>query len=444
MNFYSRINRGRSRNAPAMQLRVIAIVLAAGFSLPLSAGALDLSASGFGTFGYSRSDQPYTYQRFVDDGGTFKRDSVLGVQVDARLNDQFSATLQGKIAASMKSDTTTDATISWAFLSWRPSNDWLVRAGRLRVPFYLRSESTDVGTTFDFAQLPTEVYSTSPTTDIDGLAITKTWNTPAGEWMLDGYLGSTNVMYRTYLRDNPAAGLPGAVFSPLKVGARGLVLTFQQNDNLYRLGAHDGRARARDGQSFPVTFPRVMIAPGISYYQVSSLMPGPGLNTVTEIHTPTYVIGADIGVGADFRLMGEYVRRNVIGVNAGSNSQGAYLAVLRPVGAWTPYVSVGRLLSKPEVRDFYGKVNTSRVPASVPGAVQINASQRAGADSLAPFDQTSLALGTSYRLSPTSKLKAEWTRTRTGLVSGLIDAPVGGESGNQVINVLSLSCSFVF
>ena len=427
-----------------MKTRAIAIVLAAGVAMTLPAAALDLSTSGFGTIGYSRSDQAASYQRFVNDGGTFKRDSVLGLQVDARINDQFSATLQGKVAASLKNDTTTAATISWAFLSWRPSNDWLVRAGRLRVPFYLRSESTDVGTTFDFAQLPTEVYAASSTTDIDGLAVSKTWNTQAGEWTLDGYLGSASIAYRSYLRDNSAAGLPGAVFSPLKVGARGMVLTFQQDDNLYRLGAHDVRVRAPDGQPFPVTFPGVMIAPGISYYQVSSLMPGPGLITITEAHTPTYTMGMDIGVGADFRLIGEYVRRNVLGVNAGSNSQGAYLAALRSVGAWTPYVSVGRLLSTPEVRDLYGKVNASRVPAFIPGAAQINASQRAGADSLNPFDQTTWALGTSYRLSPTSKLKAEWTRTRTGLVSGLIDAPVGGESGNQVVNVVSLSCSFVF
>ncbi len=443
MNFYR--STGRHRMEPAMKkIPACLVMLAAGTAMTLPAVALDLSTSGFGTVGYSRSDQPYNYQRFVDDGGTFKRDSVLGLQVDARINDQFSATLQGKVAASLKSDTTTDATISWAFLSWRPSNDWLVRAGRLRVPLYLRSESTDVGTTFDFAQLPTEVYSTSPTTDFDGLAVSKTWNTPAGEWTLDGYLGSTNTTYRTYLRDNPAAGLPGAVFSPVKVKARALVLTFQQDDNLYRLGAHDVRVRVRDGQSTPKTFPSVTIAPGISYYQVSSLMPGPGLVSVDEVHSPTYAMGADIGVGADFRLVGEYVRRNVLGVNTGANTRGAYLAVLRSVGAWTPYVSVGRLLSAPEVRDFYSKVNASRVPAFIPGAARINASQRAGADSIAPFDQTTWALGTSYRLSPTSKLKAEWTRTRTGLVSGLIDAPVGGESGNQVVNVLSLSCSFVF
>jgi hypothetical protein len=302
------------------------------------------------------------------------------------------------------------------------------------VPLYLRSETTDVGATFDVAHLPTEVYSTSPTTDIDGLSVSKTWYSGVGEWTLDGYAGSADTTYSTYLRDNSAAGLSGRIFTPVKVKARGLVLTFQQGDNLYRVGAHDGRASGTNGQAMPVTFPFVTIAPGIGYYQVSSLLPGPGLTRVREVHSPTYVIGADVAAGKDFRLMGEYVRRNVLGVSSGADTQSAYLSVLRPAGAWTPYVSVGRLLSMPEVRDFYGKVNASRVPAFIPGAAQINASQRAGAD----------GLGTSYRLSATSKLKAEWARTRTGLVSGLVDAPPGGESGNQVINVLTLSCSFVF
>ena len=418
-------------------------MLAAGALMTVPAAAVDLSWSGFGTVGYSRSDQPYHYQRFVDDGGTFQRDSVLGLQVDARINDQFSATLQGKVAPSLKSDSATDATVSWAFVSWRPSNDWLVRAGRLRVPLYLRSESTDVGTTFDFAHLPTEVYSTSPTTDIDGLSVSKTWISEVGEWTLDGYIGRTSTTYRSHLRDSAAAGLPASVYTPVKVRAQGLVLTFQREDNLYRIGAHDGRVRST-GDSVPVTYPFVTIAPGIGYYQVSSQMPGPGLVTAGEVHSPTYALGADIAAGANFRLVGEYVRRNVLGITTGSDTQSAYLAVLRPVGAWTPYVSVGRLLSKPAARDFYGKVNANRVPAFIPGAAQINASQRAGADGFSPFDQTTRAVGTSCRLSPTSKIKTEWARTRAGVASGLIDAPPDGESGNQVVNVLSLSYSFVF
>ena len=128
------------------------VVLVCATALGLSAVpavAVEMSVSGFGTLGYARSDQALNYQAHVNDQGTLKRDSLLGLQVDARLNDQFSVTVQAKVAPSLRSDQGVDGTVSWAFLSWRPANDLLFRAGRLRVPLYLQSENTDVGATFN-------------------------------------------------------------------------------------------------------------------------------------------------------------------------------------------------------------------------------------------------------------------------------------------------------
>ena len=66
--------------------------------------AVDLAWSGFGTFGYARSDAPVNYQRFIDEKGTFKRDSILGAQVDARFSQQWGATAQVKLAPSDHDD----------------------------------------------------------------------------------------------------------------------------------------------------------------------------------------------------------------------------------------------------------------------------------------------------------------------------------------------------
>ena len=83
--------------------------------------------SGFGTLGYAKSNQSYNFERFVNDGGTIQRDSVVGVQADAKFTDSIGATIQGKLAPSLKSDSSWDGTLSWAFLSWRPANDLLIR-----------------------------------------------------------------------------------------------------------------------------------------------------------------------------------------------------------------------------------------------------------------------------------------------------------------------------
>ena len=161
--------------------------------LPLALGApaqaVDLAWSGFGTLGYAQSDQPVNYQRFIDEKGTFKRDSVLGAQVDARFSQQWGATLQVKAAPSNHSDAQWQASLAWAFVSWRPSDDWLIRAGKLRLPFMLNTENADVGATYDFVRLPQEVYSIAPTTDVVGLSISKTWFGETFDWTAEAYSG---------------------------------------------------------------------------------------------------------------------------------------------------------------------------------------------------------------------------------------------------------------
>ncbi|MBS4095657.1 MAG: hypothetical protein KGZ83_02325 [Sulfuricella sp.] len=427
------------KNLIACGLAVISAVGA------ITARAAEVSLSGFATAGYARSDQDYNYQRFVDQQGTFKRDSVLGAQMDVKLNNEFGVTLQGKLAPSMNSDQGVDATVSWAFLSWRPTNDWLIRVGRLRIPVYLQSENMDVGATFDFARLPAEVYSSVQTTDGDGLFVGKTWNLDDYELTLNGYWASAKMHYRYYRRDDAQPLFSaGSYFVPVKSTARGLILTLQRDDDTLRVSAHDIATRITDDQWLPVTFPYVAMMPGVGYYQTTNLLPGPGVQSVADIRAMAYTLAADVAVGNGFRVMGEYVRRNVPDVATGPDSQGAYLALLKPMGAWTPYVSVARLESMERTRSLYNKVNGNSVPAFIPGAALINVSQRAGADGINAYDQTTWALGTSYRLGLNSKVKAEWARTRSGDMSLFIDAPPGGQSGKQVVNVLTFSYNVVF
>lgn len=70
--------------------------------------------------------------------------------------------------------------------------------------------------------------------------------------------------------------------------------------------------------------------------------------------------------------------------------------------------------------------------------------QKLNADIVSPYDQWTWAIGTSYRVTTRSLLKAEWAQTRTGVVSSFIDAPSGGDSADKRLNVFSLSYSFSF
>ena len=416
-----------------------AVVAATDFSL----FGNDISLSGFATAGFAISDQRYNYQRFLNNDGTFKRDSLLGLQMDAKLTDEFSITVQAKVAPSMSSDNGIDPTLTWAFLSWRPTNDLLFRGGKLRVPLYLNSANTDIGATFDFARLPSEVYAAAPTTDINGVMVSKTWNIGADELTLDGYVGTANAYYHqaaySYLPLSSKAS-----YSEINMDAFGSVLTFQHEDDVFRLSAHDTYIKFTDGSDLPVTFPFVSILPNVGYYQTSESLPGTGIPNVSVAHTLVYAVAADIALKDGFRLMGEYVCRDVRNITTGPSSQGGYIALLKSFDAWTPYVSVAHLQSMDKTLNLYNRVSQNRVPNTIPNAAILNAAQQAGATSMDTYDQTTWAVGTSYRITPTSKLKAEWAMTKIGDASSFVDPPASEMSGHRLINIFSFSYSVVF
>src|SRR6266550_4064747 len=195
-------------------------------AVDFSVAAVDFSVSAFGTLGYARSDQRYTYQRFIDRSGTFRRDSLAGLQVDARFAEKFGATVQVKVAPDTANDNRYEGTVSWAFLSCRPTNDWLIRAGKQRIPLYLYSETVDVGVTYDFARLPTEMYSLISSNDVTGLSFSKNWGMEDGDLTIDGYWGKGTGDFRIWIRDNiPPVQSSGAVFFKEDVKGGGLVLS---------------------------------------------------------------------------------------------------------------------------------------------------------------------------------------------------------------------------
>jgi hypothetical protein len=411
----------------------------------LPAAAADYSLTGYGTLGYAKSDQPFAYQRFIDNDGTFKRDSVVGAQVDARFDSQFAATLQVKAAPSASSDSQYDATVAWAFLSYRPTNEWLLRVGKLRLPLYLYSENADIGATFDFARLPTEIYSISPTKDFAGAFLGKRWSLDLGELTLNGYSGKAKAYQRYYSRDGvPGGQSKGPYFVPIDVSASGLTLTLERDDDIYHFGFNRAITSKSDGLSISRSYPFVTVLPGVGYYQISSKLPGPGVPTTNDTVTSVITVGASVDLGAGVRVIGEYAKRLVRNTEIGPNSDGGHLSVLKRLSRWTLYGTYAYLRSAPETRSTYNAINYNKVPATIPGASQINASQRAAAEGIVAFDQSSWALGTSYALTANSKIKTEIQRARIGEMSFLVDAPTGGNVRDQNINVYSLSYSFAF
>lgn len=400
----------------------------------LPAQAMDFTWSGFGTIGYAQSDQSFKYQRFISEHGTVKRDSVLGAQVDFKFDQHWGAAIQGKVAPSEKSDASWQGVLSWAFVSWRPADDWLIRAGKLRVPLMLNTENQDVGMTYDLARLPLEVYSIVPTTDFVGLSISKSWLLDNVEWTVDAYSGRAENYTRYYGREiKDGAPTPGSWFQKLNVTSSGLVLSVHGIDNMFRAGIHEAAVSKPGG--FISDIPYRRIAPGFGYFDIAS-----GRN-VDSIVIPVQNIGISLLMPWDVRVTGEYARMKVTTASRGFTRWGSYFSVSRQFGAWTPYVYYAKVKSTDASLGLYQAVNSNR--SSLFGDA-LNDYQALAADIVSPFDQWSGALGASYRLTPRSMLKAEWSHIQTGVASSFVDAPSGSDSGDRHFNVLSLSYSFTF
>lgn len=411
-----------------------------------AAGGVELNWSGFATLGYARSNSDYTYLGSINRDGTFRTDSLVAGQLDLRLNPEWSATVQAQIAPAANHDDRWSAKASWAFVAWRPDNDWLVRAGKARVPLYLYSESQDIGVATDMVRPPAEQYSIAPTTDFTGLFATRNLPLRERDLSIDAYAGQATAHQRIWYRDGiPGLSPAGAYYQAMDVKVGGLVLTLRDPSFTWRLGAHSARTRRSDGQPLPVSYPRVDVAPGIGYWQVDSSLPGPGVSYTARIRNLIVTTGADWHLPAGWRLIGEYLRIDQRDTDIGSEGHAGYVALAKRIGAVTPYVSWARQRSSDHLLQWRRDLITPGMPAAIPGADMINAAQRVAGESMIVFDQSSVAIGASYALSPTAKLKGEWMRTRLGQPSIHLDTPPGQPDPQGLrVNTLSVNVSVAF
>lgn len=400
--------------------------------------AADVSVSGFATIGGAISDKPYSYQRFINNDGTLKRDSVLGLQTDITLDEKWSVTIQGKAAPSTKKDTGVDATLTWAFLSYRPTDDWLIRFGKLRAPVYLNNENMDVGVTYDIARLPLDMYSLTPIADGVGIGVTKSFFFDSGELLFDAYWGKTNTPWRVYLRDDLSAlggKQKGADFENIELESKGVVATFETNTGgKFRVGLHKATTH---NFSIPSEFTLQPLYMGGAPTGMYSYQPKSGSVKDTNELT-AFTLGADIRFDDGYRLMAEYGTRSMKDVSSGFSVQGGYLAALKTIGKWTPYIGASAIISKQSGRELYLSIDSAQSnPITAPIHRQI-------ADTMQTYDQKTYMLGASYNLTPTQKIKAELAHVAIGSMSSFIDNQASARVSNERFNVYTLSYSISF
>ncbi|MCK6427193.1 MAG: hypothetical protein L6Q75_19220 [Burkholderiaceae bacterium] len=409
------------------------------------AQGLRLNLSGFGTLGWARSNRTWAYQRSIDDGGSARADSVLGAQADLQFDSRWSAALQLRLAPSNRDETAWRLRPSWAFVAWRPDNDWLLRAGRLRLPAYLNSEQLDVAATYNAARLPAEVYAVLPPDNLDSLDITRSWSIGDGELSLDVYGGRSKQTLRAWVRDGIGEELStGANFIRMTTEAQGVVATWLAPDTKARLGLHRVVVTPPAGMAVVEEPSGVPLGPGVGFWQTAPGMPGPGVETVAHLKSWYLAGGVEFSPAPGWRVTMELNRVRPVNTQRSIDTRGGYLSLTRQIGRWSPYLTFGRLKSSGSSLAWARTLDETTVPSAVPGSTLLNASMRASADAVPVYDQRAWSFGGAYALSPTHRLKAEWLHTRAE-VSSMFDLAPGEKLFRpRSIDVLSVNYSFTF
>jgi hypothetical protein len=114
--------------------------------------------NGFLTAGLVKANPAVANQVYsFSDNASFNPDSILGLQSTFKLSDKTEVTAQ----LVARGNDNWDLEAEWAFLRYDYTDSISFRAGRLRIPIYLYSESLEVGYSYPWIRPPAEVYQAS-------------------------------------------------------------------------------------------------------------------------------------------------------------------------------------------------------------------------------------------------------------------------------------------
>jgi hypothetical protein len=127
--------------------------------------------NGFGTVGFTHlggedDGRSYGVQGQTNDSWRGDQLSKFGAQLSYGITDTLGVTVQGTAKAQQDE---WKANLEWAYLSLQANDQLMLRAGRLRSPVYMYSESLDVGYSYPWLRLPDEVYSQVQVTNYEGV-----------------------------------------------------------------------------------------------------------------------------------------------------------------------------------------------------------------------------------------------------------------------------------
>ncbi|MCB1913690.1 MAG: hypothetical protein H6950_03755 [Zoogloeaceae bacterium] len=381
-----------------------------------AADAPALSVTGFATFGAVYTDD--SEAQFIRWGVNkpsesrldFSPDSILGVQASLPIGPKLDATVQ--LVSSEDPQGSYAPRVTWAFLRYVLTPSVTIRAGRMRAPFFMLSDSLLVNYANVWVRPPVEVYSLVPVNELDGIDLFYREQVLGVELEAHPYFGSS----RLDLFDDSAVRLRDAV---------GFNLAIRFSD----LTVHFGHAEAKFGyfreSASSTALARALSGRGPDGAALASQVSG------DDGYARFDSLGFQWDDGRNI-LIGEYAKRRTNRYIA--SVEGAYLSIGRRLGAFTPYVSYA-------VQNTLEDTLRGTPPPGFEPSIGLFNVVRDNA-------QRSITLGTRWDLNRTFALKAELSRFK------LDDRAAGSfypkteaaamHIGGRSFNTLSISLDVLF
>ena len=400
------------------QLRAAVVAALAGLATSAQAQAQAesiFSLSGFGTVGVvgtSKDGAEYVVPsqiRGADKSWSGEVDSKLGVQMGARFNSQFSATVQ--VLSKQDGRGRFTPQIEWAFAKWQATPGLAVRAGRMGGPFFAVSDFRDVGYANTWLRPPIDVYGQVPVSHFDGADLS--WQTSvAGKALTLQVIGGRSSSYveRTKVEIDSLVGFNA---------------TIELVDGLsLRLGHVTGKLTVNSGSLNDLV-------------GVLRRTPFAGVGNQLD---PNDKRASFSGLGLTYDqgnwiVLAEYTKRKT--ETFIPDTTGWYTTLGYRVGKFTPYATLSRL-----------KTDDSNVNNTIPGSVVLPGMQaplRAyvdGATAAQSTPQKTIGLGVRWDGLRNVAVKAQIDSIKTTGAGQFYNADAS--FSNKRVNVYSLAVDFVF
>lgn len=370
------------------------------------------SVSGFATLGVVKTDSDDGHfvltgqPRGATKDASGEVDSKLGVQLGAKFNPMFSATVQ--VLARHTGDGDFVPGIEWAFVKAQLAPSVAVRLGRMGAPFFAVSDFRAVGFANTALRPAPDVYGQVPVSHFDGGDVTWQTNTGLGTVTAQLFGGQAkDTVSRTDVELKKLVGVNA---------------TLELDNGLsLRVGHVSGKLTVKSASLNGL---------------VTTLRATPFASVGDEMD-PNSRKASFTGIGlnwdeGDWVLNTEYTQRRTETYIPDTN--GWYITAGRRIGSWTPYATVS------QVRTVASNVNNTIQPLTT-GLAQLKAVVD-GTVASQHLGQKTVALGARWDFYRNFALKAQLERIRLDGNGYFTQVKPG--LANSSVNVLSVAVDTVF